>query len=134
SRRPRHGGAEHRGALVEALYGAAHGNHRILLRLYTPSRCGSAEIHVRVGAGRMTLPVQPMPALFLPDNAPFTPEQRSWLNGFFAGLIALDSGATPVAPPSLTPLSPAQHSDDGEAPWHDQTLALPERMQLAEGR
>ena len=25
-------------------------------------------------------------------------------------------------------------TDDGEAPWHDQTLPLPERMKLAEGR
>ena len=30
------------------------------------------------------------PASFIPENAPFTPEQRAWLNGFFAGLVALD--------------------------------------------
>ena len=41
----------------------------------------------------MTIPVNPSPAIFLPENAPFTPEQRSWLNGFFAGLVALNSGA-----------------------------------------
>ncbi|MGA2889036.1 MAG: sulfite reductase flavoprotein subunit alpha [Terracidiphilus sp.] len=27
---------------------------------------------------------------FIPDNAPFTPEQRTWLNGFLAGLFAND--------------------------------------------
>lgn len=41
---------------------------------------------------------------FIPDNAPFTPEQRSWLNGFLAGLYsqvpaAIASPANP--PPSL---------------------------------
>jgi sulfite reductase (NADPH) flavoprotein alpha-component len=39
---------------------------------------------------------------YIPDNAPFTPEQRSWLNGFLAGLYST-SPARPVAdpPPSL---------------------------------
>jgi hypothetical protein len=27
----------------------------------------------------------------LPENAPFTPEQRNWLNGFFAGLVSLEA-------------------------------------------
>lgn len=77
----------------------------------------------------MTLPANPSPAIFLPDSAPFTTEQRSWLNGFFAGLIALDGGSD-VPLPKLQPAA----DDDGEAPWHDQTLALPERMKLAKGR
>jgi sulfite reductase (NADPH) flavoprotein alpha-component len=39
---------------------------------------------------------------FIPDNAPFTPEQRGWLNGFLAGLYST-AAAGPVAdpPPSL---------------------------------
>ena len=79
----------------------------------------------------MTLPVNPMPAVFLPDSAPFTPEQRSWLNGFFAGLVALNGeGATT---PPLPALPPAQQ-DDGQAPWHDQSLSMHERMNLAQGR
>ena len=28
----------------------------------------------------------PIPS-FIPDTAPFSPEQRAWLNGFFAGLV-----------------------------------------------
>ena len=28
----------------------------------------------------------PIPS-FIPETAPFSPEQRSWLNGLFAGLI-----------------------------------------------
>jgi sulfite reductase (NADPH) flavoprotein alpha-component len=77
---------------------------------------------------------------FLPENAPFTPEQRTWLNGFFAGLVSVDGGAiTPLSPDqsaALMPVEPAAKApdeDDG-APWHDQTLPLAERMALAEGR
>ena len=33
----------------------------------------------------------------LPDNAPFTPEQRTWLDGFFAGFLDLGD-ATALSP------------------------------------
>ena len=35
----------------------------------------------------------------LPDNAPFTPAQRSWLNGFFAGVLSLDGGLATIGSP-----------------------------------
>jgi sulfite reductase (NADPH) flavoprotein alpha-component len=38
---------------------------------------------------------------FIPDNAPFTPEQISWLNGFLAGLYSSAPAVTPEALPSL---------------------------------
>jgi sulfite reductase (NADPH) flavoprotein alpha-component len=86
----------------------------------------------------------PPPTNLIPESAPFSPEQRAWLNGFFAGYLDLN-GVT------VTPLS-AQESanlmagvrpaaggqlgdnDDGEAPWHDPSLEMPERMKLADGR
>ena len=82
-----------------------------------------------------------MLAPMLPENAPFTPEQRAWLNGFFAGLLSLDGdpaavGATAsnfVGAPEAAP-DPLDDGDDGEAPWHDQTLSMDERMALAERR
>ena len=78
-------------------------------------------------------------ANYLPENAPFTKEQRSWLNGLFAGLTALDDGSVSALSPDQSaglmalPLG-AKAPDDDEAPWHDQTLALSERMKLAEGK
>src|SRR5947209_4986503 len=83
----------------------------------------------------------PMPNL-VPDNAPFTAEQRAWLNGFFAGFLELE-GITALSPEAnaalmsgLVPAAkgPLDDGDDGETPWHDQTLPLAERMKLAEGR
>jgi sulfite reductase (NADPH) flavoprotein alpha-component len=41
---------------------------------------------------------------FIPENAPFTPEQRSWLNGFLAGIYSQVPAAVPALadpPPSL---------------------------------
>jgi len=87
-------------------------------------------------------PRPPIPEL-IPDGAPFTIEQRTWLNGFFAGLLSLDgSGIKPLSPAESAALMPALpgmtaspgDGDDGEATWHDQTLPLNERMKLAEGR
>ena len=76
----------------------------------------------------------------IPETAPFSPEQRAWLNGFFAGLVSLDSaGVTPLSPEQSAALMPWRRNgpgdgDDGEAPWHDQTMPMAERMKLAEGR
>ena len=35
----------------------------------------------------MSQPRPPDPEI-MPESAPFTPEQRTWLNGFFAGFLA----------------------------------------------
>jgi sulfite reductase (NADPH) flavoprotein alpha-component len=85
----------------------------------------------------------PIPTL-LPESAPFTVEQRAWLNGFFAGYLGLDNGGITALSPEesaklmsgVAPVAkgPLDDGDDGEAPWHDQTMPLPDRMKLAEGR
>src|ERR1700689_2921630 len=92
----------------------------------------------------MNLAPPPQPPSLLPESAPFTPAQRAWLNGFFSGLISVDGSAvTPLSPAesaALMPSAPAQakgpldDGDDGNAPWHDQSLPLKDRMQLAHGR
>jgi sulfite reductase (NADPH) flavoprotein alpha-component len=70
----------------------------------------------------------------IPATAPFSEGQRSWLNGFLAGMLSLD-GSTPLAPgQNGAVLAPTGDSDDGEAPWHDQTVPIADRMKLAEGR
>jgi sulfite reductase (NADPH) flavoprotein alpha-component len=88
----------------------------------------------------------PIPTL-IPDSAPFTVEQRTWLNGFFAGLLSLDSGVNALSSEETAALmnevmgakpatarGPLDDGDDGAAPWHDTAIPLDERMQLAEGR
>ncbi len=71
----------------------------------------------------------PIPSL-VPETAPFSPEQRAWLNGFFAGLVSLDgAGVTALSPEQSAALMPGagerirRRRTSGDAPWHDQTLA-----------
>jgi sulfite reductase (NADPH) flavoprotein alpha-component len=94
----------------------------------------------------------PLPSL-IPESAPFTPEQRTWLNGLFAGLFGLPENVTPVSNADAARLlaglldgtpsaAPAQNDaaeiDDGaagdDAPWHDPAMPMPDRMKLAEGK
>jgi sulfite reductase (NADPH) flavoprotein alpha-component len=80
--------------------------------------------------------ITPPPRLeVIPTSAPFSDAQRSWLNGFFAGLLSGDT-AVPLSPEQGATLlgGSAGDGDDGTAPWHDQTMPITERMKLAEGR
>ncbi|SDS20159.1 sulfite reductase subunit alpha [Bradyrhizobium canariense] len=71
----------------------------------------------------------------IPESAPFSEAQRSWLNGFLVGLLQLD-GSVPLSPEQGAAVlqGVAGDGDDGEAPWHDQTMPIADRMKLAEGR
>lgn len=79
----------------------------------------------------------PIPSL-VPETAPFSDEQRAWLNGFFAGFVSLDGfGVTPLSGDQAAALlnnGGAAGDDDGGAPWHDQTIPLTDRMKLADGK
>ncbi len=80
----------------------------------------------------------PIPSL-VPETAPFSDEQRAWLNGFFAGFVSLDGfGVTPLSGDQAAALlnngGAAGDDDDGGAPWHDQTIPLTDRMKLADGK
>jgi len=75
-------------------------------------------------------------ASVIPESAPFSPEQRDWLNGFFAGFFADHAATPPPLPAAADPAyaDPMATEDGDEAPWHDPTIPLPERMTMAEGR
>ena len=73
----------------------------------------------------------------IPESAPFSAQQRSWLNGFLAGLFGAQpagagvnagiamAGATVVAEPPVV---------EEDAPWHDPAMPMEERLRLAEPR
>jgi sulfite reductase (NADPH) flavoprotein alpha-component len=61
-----------------------------------------------------------VPAPVIPDNAPFSAAQRAWLNGFFAGLYGGGAGMSVAAAP-----------EEEAFPWHDPSLEIDERLQLA---
>ena len=79
----------------------------------------------------------------IPETAPFTSEQRAWLNGFLAGVLGMDTssaqaatsevGPGSVAPTGSSPDAPAP-ADEEDFPWHDPALAIDERMRLAAGK
>jgi sulfite reductase (NADPH) flavoprotein alpha-component len=71
--------------------------------------------------------------LLVPEGAPFTAEQRAWLNGFVAGLLGMERA---LAARGEMASSSAEKSVSAEEafPWHDPTLALEERMKLAQDR
>jgi sulfite reductase (NADPH) flavoprotein alpha-component len=88
-------------------------------------------------------PGAPLPSL-IPESAPFSAEQRVWLNGLFAGLLSIEGGITALSPEQAAALLPgtiglgapaaANTEQDDDTPWHDPALPLVERMRLAEGR
>lgn len=42
----------------------------------------------------------------IPESAPFSPEQRSWLNGFLAGMLSRGTGAVPAGGAAASPAAP----------------------------
>jgi sulfite reductase (NADPH) flavoprotein alpha-component len=73
----------------------------------------------------------------IPENAPFSADQRAWLNGFFAGVLSLDAGAKPATAADIGAAGAniaAGDGDDGAAPWHDPAIEIDERMTLSQGR
>src|ERR1039457_1711304 len=60
----------------------------------------------------------PMAKIAIPDDAPFTPEQRQWLSGYLSTVAA--SGAAPTAPTGETQAAaaaPATEAPVGNWPW-----------------
>lgn len=91
-----------------------------------------------------------MTTSFIPESAPFNEEQRAWLNGFFAGMMGIRPGdetsgvlaAVGMSPESMSRDSvgirgngiSAADSEEEDFPWHDASLPIVDRMELADGR
>ena len=71
-------------------------------------------------------PVLSVPVI--PENAPFTSDQRAWLNGFFAGLLSTSASAGPAMVNRPAPV------EEEQFPWHDSAITLDERMNLAKDK
>lgn len=70
----------------------------------------------------------------LPDNAPFDAGQRAWLNGYLAALLTAAEDEPAASAGKDTAGQGEAANDTPDEPWHDPSLSLDERMQLAEGR
>ncbi|MGL4514874.1 MAG: sulfite reductase subunit alpha [Lacipirellulaceae bacterium] len=77
-----------------------------------------------------------MSVSLIPESAPFTAEQRAWLNGFLAGWTGIQEsvGGGVAAPPPAVGALAAPPADEESYCWHDPSLALDERLALADGK
>ncbi|MCG3148003.1 MAG: NAD(P)H-quinone oxidoreductase subunit I, chloroplastic [Verrucomicrobiae bacterium] len=82
----------------------------------------------------------PAGKITIPEDAPFTAEQRAWLAGFLSagGVATSGTGVSPVAvaettgetPVPLPEATPAAEAPAGGWPWHDPGLGMSQRMDL----
>ena len=86
----------------------------------------------------MNMPILTPTRTLVPESAPFTPEQRAWLDGFFEAVLSvsadsavLDAAAAPA--PDGAEVAAAL-ADNDSAPWHDPSLPLGERLTMAAGK
>ncbi len=79
-----------------------------------------------------------MTVSLIPESAPFTEEQRAWLNGFLAGWTGIvDANGKSVSGSEIAAgLLPGTDSEEEEEdfPWHDPAIEIEERLKLAEDR
>jgi sulfite reductase (NADPH) flavoprotein alpha-component len=87
-----------------------------------------------------------MSVSLIPESAPFTPEQRAWLNGFLAGWMGLSATTASGAANGLADAlgaagGPAAGvgtaiaaTEEEQYPWHDPAIELPDRLKLAEAK
>ncbi len=71
-------------------------------------------------------PVTPL----IPENAPFSPAQRAWLNGFLAGMY----GGVPGGGGAGMSVAGSVAAEAEDFPWHDPALEMDERLALAEDK
>src|SRR6187455_2811370 len=72
---------------------------------------------------------------YIPETAPFSTQQRAWLNGYFAAILTGGNGEGGLAVPGATAIAlPAAAASAAEEdfPWHDSAMALADRLKLAE--
>lgn len=80
----------------------------------------------------------------VPESAPFSAEQRAWLNGFLSGVLGALDQKLPSGISSENAMETADDTRDQKPtpscssdsvssyPWHDSSLSMTERMQLAQ--
>ena len=73
----------------------------------------------------------------IPESAPFNQEQRSWLNGFFAGMTGIEeimADRSGQSQSTATGIIEEAAEVEEDFPWHDDTLSIQERLDLAQGK
>ena len=83
-------------------------------------------------------PAPPAAKIQIPEDAPFSPEQREWLGNF---LSTVSVGAAPASARAPAAASAASTTEvaatavpTADAPWHDPSLGMQQRMDLAKAK
>ncbi|KLU04265.1 Assimilatory nitrate reductase large subunit [Rhodopirellula islandica] len=74
---------------------------------------------------------------FIPETAPFNEQQRAWLNGFLAGWTGITEsvdGNAATAMAAGLPSADTNVEEEEDFPWHDDSLPIVDRMELADGK
>ncbi len=72
---------------------------------------------------------------FLPISVQLTDQQRAWIDGFVFGLTGIRPDLTGGTVQSMIVTDlPAADTQANEFPWHDSTLPIIQRMELADGK
>lgn len=75
---------------------------------------------------------------FIPTTAPFSEDQRAWLNGFFAGLTGIQTAGSPIETMQAlgigASVAVSQPEQEEDYPWRDSSLPIVERVGLADGQ
>ena len=114
-----------------------------------PFAAGGAPVPPRPSAETKPMPSISAPSIAVPADAPFTPEQREWLQKFLSQ-IAMAAPSKPAGTASAATAAPAEaaaapvveespaeveNSDlTNDVPWHDPEKDLNTRMKMAEGK
>lgn len=69
----------------------------------------------------------------IPDSAPFTTEQKAWLNGFFAGMTGMEEIHGAASGQAGNQLA-VETEEEEDFPWKDESLEIEERLKLASDR
>ncbi|HUI05804.1 MAG TPA: 4Fe-4S dicluster domain-containing protein [Verrucomicrobiae bacterium] len=98
-----------------------------------PATKAVAETSASVAAAQRG-PTTASPAkIKIPDDAPFTPEQREWLSRFLA-TISVGTRPAVATPEALATIVAPTAVPTADWPWHDPGLGLPQRLDMAKSK
>ncbi|TWT46384.1 Sulfite reductase [NADPH] flavoprotein alpha-component [Thalassoglobus neptunius] len=74
------------------------------------------------------------PVSLLPESAPFSDEQRAWLDGFLSGWLGIQDQGGGLSVMDAIPHVEEEEVEEEDHPWHDPAIEMEERLEMAKDR